>query len=96
MYSIISEKDLSKFDTLFPEFEILPEPPKEQIILDKCIEKLKLVKVQDKKEHIIFDIHTAKLKKMEYLRSMKKIIYEDDLEKINKQCKNSFSKFFKK
>ena len=101
VYEIISQKDLSKLNGLFPEFEILSEPEnKEETVLEKCIQKLKAVQLEEKKNQphtkVIFDPHISKLKKMEYERSMKKVVYDDDIEKINKQHKINISKFFKK
>jgi len=104
MYNIINKNDLSKLNDLFPEFDILEEPEKKEVtVLEKCIQRIKKTSSEEsiKKEQTvkIYDIHYGKLKKMEYLRSMNKVVYDDDVEKINKQLKNtgrSLSSFFKK
>ena len=90
---------------LFPDFEIIePTESTELSSLMVCVKMMKesAQTIKNKKMEssakVLFDVHTPKLKKMEYLRAQKSIKYEDDLETINKQLKrvNLCSKFFKK
>jgi hypothetical protein len=95
MYSLFEKKELQKLNELFPEFDILDnETNNELSTLEKCLEKMNITsqKELDKKVHTkIFDPHLSKLKKMEYERQQKKILYDEP-----KPFKNNFTKFFKK
>lgn len=104
MYLTDTVTHAKKMDELFPEFEIL-----ENIVapvntnLEDCIKALKITETCEKKKKErfncqLFDPHTAKLKKMEYERAQKKIVYTDDIEIINKNVKkqNDLARFFKK
>ena len=61
-------------------------------------EKNNEININTKYSKTVFDIHTSKLKKMEYIKSQRNIKFDDDLENVNKQMKkvNLFSKFMKK
>jgi hypothetical protein len=106
MYCIIDKKDLEKINSLFPEFEIIPEPENKEVpVLEKCILKMKEVSLQEKnKKEYTARIIEGKIKRMENERSMKNKVYEDDIEAINKRIKEKnfnhhnhpLAKFFKK
>ena len=104
VYLVENVNDVQKINNLFPELEILEnvEVPAETT-LEKCLNALKISTEQEKvkKEKmrtVIYDPHIAKLKKMEYERAQKKIVYDDNIEDINKHLKKetSLSSFFKK
>lgn len=104
MYLADTVNYAKKIDELFPEFEILNDVVAPvNTNLEDCIKALKITDDTEKKKKErfnckIFDPHTAKLKKMEYQRAQKKIVYPDDVEIINKNLKkqNDLARFFKK
>jgi hypothetical protein len=105
MYNLFEFIDNKKLADLFPEFEIIEaEEDIGPTCLDKCVMLLKessdTIKNKKSDTSIIkvgFDIHTAKLKKMAYLKSQKAVKYDDNLEDLSKKLKkvNLCSKFFK-
>jgi hypothetical protein len=107
MYHLVDFGALKKYNELFPEELLFDEPECKTINLNECIVAMKIADEHERQKaqllktkqlsigsvgKILFDPHSAKLKKMEYQREQKKITYSDDIEKINK----SFSTFFTK
>ena len=92
-------KGMKKLHELFPDFEILDEPGQTENILDDCLKKMKNVdiNIETKKEaskiKVAFDPHLSKIKKAEYQRQQKKIVYPDD---PVEHPKCNLSQFFKK
>ena len=105
MYTVLDRETAKKYSDLFDDFEIL-EPPVDtsKSTLDECIEKLNKVDISEKKKKElvnvkIFDPHLNKLKKMEYERSNKNVVFPDSLEILNQKeqdkRKSLLSRFFK-
>ena len=96
MYSTFDLIDTKKIAELFPDFEIIDPPVNnEKSTLDKCVEKLGILKIEERKKKDLnkvqlFDPHLARIKKME--RDRVKVEYPDDPEKLNV---NVFSEIFK-
>ena len=97
MYLLFGKKDVQKLNKLFPEFDILePEVKSEISTLEQCLEKINITakkEINKKVNTKIFDPNFLKLKRMEYEREQKKIVYE---EPVKQQKDNKFTKFFKK
>ena len=96
MYSTFDLIETKKIAELFPDFEIIEPPVKDEVsTLDRCAEKLNILKIQERKTKDLnkvqlFDPHLSRIRKME--RDRVKIEYPDDPEKINV---NVFSEIFK-
>ena len=102
MYNHFDLMLVKKLDNLFPEFDILDEEPKiitmSTSVLEQCLEKMNIttkneIEKKDLSKVKIFDPNLNRLKKLEYQRAQKKIVYDDDV-KLNKAYK--FTRFFKK
>jgi len=92
-------KSLKKINDLFPEFEIFEEiETKRESVLEDCVKKLKILSFQEKEKQdnskikVAFDPHLFKIKREEYIRQQKKIVYDDETQKP----KNILSGLFKK
>lgn len=101
MYGVFEEIKVVKLAEMFPDFEIIEAPveePKESI-LEECLKKLKgSYNAENKKKENnvvkkINDANLTRLKNME--KDRKKVVYDDDIEEINKRMKavNIFAKF---
>ena len=105
MYFLLDFESANKYAELFDDFEIIePGNANKESSLDDCIEKLKQIdinvkKEKDKKIPKLFDPHLNRIKQMEYERSTKNIIYPDSVEHLaHKEVikhKSLLSKFFK-
>jgi hypothetical protein len=107
MYTLLDLEGARKIADLFPDFEII-EPVNEikYTCLEQCSKFLKEqreINENNKKQRQqnytkVFDPHLNKLKKMEYDRSQKNIVYTDSMELLAKKeadnRKSLLSKFF--
>jgi hypothetical protein len=106
MYKSMELKQATKYAELFPDFELLePEIDKTHSTLEQCAELLKGVHIEEKKKKEqkvskLFDPHMNKLKRMEYERSQKNIVYPDSVEELMKKQANTskslLARFFSK
>lgn len=94
----IKEKNiLNKLDELFPEFEILDVPFKQEPILENCLKILKRVTLDEEKKKVFstklpFDANFNKMK------PRNKVVIHDDELPVNRpqSTKQLLSQFFKK
>ena len=109
LYSLFELEEVRKIADLFPEFEIIESVvEKKYTSMEQCNSFLKQQReVNDKEKRIreekftkVFDPHMNKLKKMEYDRSQKNIVYPDSMEILAKKeadnRKTLLSRFFGK
>jgi hypothetical protein len=98
MYTFIDKLAAQKFESIFPDFDLIEPEQTKNTTLEECIDKLKQIHVEEKvkKDSLnikLFDPHIAKIKAMEYQRAQKKIVYEGELG--TEKPPNVLSKFFK-
>jgi len=102
MYTVLDFLEVKKINELFPEFDILETTqPVVENKLDECVEILKKTSLSEKKKKdlnnvILFDPHSAKLKKMEYQREQKKIENEFNKSERPSRTFNILDRFLKK
>jgi len=100
MYALLDFDGVKRLSELFPEFEILEPPPENtETTLDKSIALFKQQekKVQQEKKYTkVYDPHLSKLKKMEYERNQKSIVYTDTPPNENMKHRPLLAKFFSK
>ena len=104
MYTSFYLQEAKKYIELFDDFEIIENVVEtKNTVLEECIEKIKKTEISEQKKVMhtkIFDPHMNKLKKMEYERSQRNIVFPDSVELLVKKEENKrktlISRFFKK